>query len=469
MTSLNNTLDQFTARYRSALLLKVGVWAGLGLAIVSILAWRLHTVGLNAIWWIALPVALAMIAAGGIAWWIRPKWISRVSAAAHLDQVMKLQQRLVTAEEFSHVKQAPALYPILVEDTTNRLSPGQARLPHPVNRTACLLAAVLLLLLLWPIGGSAPIQLAALTGIGPEFMQQKVPPESSPEAGQDGAGSSQQASDQGESSKQQGRGDQQRGEDGGSEGSQADSPDPQQGDDASSSSSAQSESEAGSKGEQGEAGDMADASAARGDLESAEDRASQGADSQDTRMQMEQAKATERAELESGRSQAMQQARSDDSEKGEEGLGSAKGASGANQDRLKADIQELLEELSGELKTLQEQLGESQQQPDPLAGTDTDPELYGSASGLESASGETLPIQLGTDTEPTARKRPGGGVGDASGEISDALPQMQAQASELAEKSLEERPISRQSIPPEYRSVFDRLYGRKNTSSEVKP
>ena len=139
-------------------------------------------------------------------------------------------------------------------------------------------------------------------------------------------------------------------------------------------------------------------------------------------------------------------------------LAKRSGSAAGNQDTLKADIQELLKELSGELKDLQAQLASSSQEPHPQAGTSTDPELYGPRTTPEQAAGESVAIQLKTDTQPTQASRRGGGVGQPSGEVSGAGPQVKPEDAQLSEAPLEEQPVSRQPVPPEYRRVFDRLH-----------
>ncbi len=139
---------------------------------------------------------------------------------------------------------------------------------------------------------------------------------------------------------------------------------------------------------------------------------------------------------------------------------------------MKAEIQELLKQVSGELKELQAQLllAAAQQNPAPQAGTATDPDLYEAPMGLDPVTGEPLPIHLQTDTFETKDTRPGSGVGTVSEMISSAAPKVRIEEAELAEVPLEERAVGRQVVPPEYRDVFDRLH-RTTTSvtSEATP
>jgi len=133
---------------------------------------------------------------------------------------------------------------------------------------------------------------------------------------------------------------------------------------------------------------------------------------------------------------------------------------------LKADIQQLLKELSGELKQLQAELEAKQSnQPNPMPGTTTDPQLYDAASQLEQAAGSRLPLQLDVDTQPTATKRRGGGVGEPSNEVADALPQQQPEDVTLSDQAAQEQGAARHAIPPEYRPVFERLSDADTSST----
>jgi hypothetical protein len=127
---------------------------------------------------------------------------------------------------------------------------------------------------------------------------------------------------------------------------------------------------------------------------------------------------------------------------------------------LKAQIQQLLKDVSGELRQLQAQLSERQAQPPPEAGIGTDPELYESPTPLGPATGENVPIQLQADATETPSTRPGSGVGRPSGEMSNAAPQARAEDAQLSVDPIEEAPTERQAVPPEYRNVFDRLRQR---------
>jgi hypothetical protein len=138
---------------------------------------------------------------------------------------------------------------------------------------------------------------------------------------------------------------------------------------------------------------------------------------------------------------------------------------------LKAEIQQLLKEVSGQLQELQAQLAAAQNQVHPEAGTTTDPNLYGgsAAAELPRAAGGALPIQLQTDEQQAAAQRPGGGVGKPSGTVADDAPQASPEDAQLSGQPLEEPASSRQPVPPEYRSVFERLQRQDAQPSESAP
>ena len=133
------------------------------------------------------------------------------------------------------------------------------------------------------------------------------------------------------------------------------------------------------------------------------------------------------------------------------------GGSSAEREALKGDIQQLLKEMSSQLQEIQTQL--QKELPNPGAGTGTDPNLYEGASQLPAPEGpeRAVPIQLQTDQAPTAKPRPGGGTGQASKEIGEALPQQLPEDVSLSTQASDEQAVQRHPIPPEYRPVFERL------------
>ena len=124
----------------------------------------------------------------------------------------------------------------------------------------------------------------------------------------------------------------------------------------------------------------------------------------------------------------------------------------------KAEIERLLKQVSGQLEQLQADLATSTNQPRPEAGTGTSSQLYEEPMKLDAANGQTLPIQLQTDTAPTQAARRGSGVGQPSGTAARGAPAMTEEAAQPAATPREETPVSRQMVPPEYRGVFDRLH-----------
>ena len=132
---------------------------------------------------------------------------------------------------------------------------------------------------------------------------------------------------------------------------------------------------------------------------------------------------------------------------------------------MKADIQQLLKEVSGQLETLQHELANAQ----PGApGTSADPTLYDAASPLEPSAGGTVPVTLTTDEAASTRPRAGGGVGSRSPTASRTAPKSDEEDAKLTEAPREESGATRQPIPFEYRDVFDRLNQPSQPSENTK-
>jgi len=422
-------------------------------------------------WAIGLPAALAAAFTGGLGWWMRRHWLSPRAAAAHLDRVLGLQQRLITAEEFAQAPHRSALYPLLLEDAARQCAPGGVRLPRPFSHTAGMLAVAALLLLLWPRLNPVLPPFVRQPEPEPPPSQQPAPPEPDQEAdGAQGAGEAQPRSDAGQPSGNGGghqpeqpsaagqqpsadsapaAGDEPRrsaGEQQPGAGQQAASGQqqttPQQ---ASDGSRPREQSQQGNRrGESRSDGDDSRGTPRPGDHDSRGTPAGQSGAQSPTKSSQAQRAASAQQQA-AGSGQKSQDGRS--------------GGSTGEGEALKAEIQELLKEVSGELKDLQAQLASATDQPKPEAGTGTDPNLYEAPMTLEDG-GDPLAIQLPSDTAPTEARRPGGGVGQPSGEVSGAAPQTQAQEAQLSEQPLEEAPASRQPVPEEYRDVFDRLQRR---------
>ena len=147
------------------------------------------------------------------------------------------------------------------------------------------------------------------------------------------------------------------------------------------------------------------------------------------------------------------------------GQGGAQSA--GDQQALKAEIQQLLKDVSGELQQLQSQLAASQDHAPTTPGTGTDPQLYESPMAIDPSAGRPVPVQLKTDTNSAVSKRQGSGVGTPSGEVSSEAPTVSPQDAQLSDKPLQESATARQTVPFEYRDVFGRLHRRSLQTSEM--
>lgn len=443
-TDVTALLTQFTLRYRTALLTRVLVLGGLGLVLAGLIAWRLSPLPLASMWRFGVPAVLAAGGIGALAVWASRRWPSQRASAAHLDRVLGLKQRLVTAEEFSRVPNPPALYPLLMEDVIRRTMSPRAAYPRPMDRAAFMLALLALLLLLWPFGGRSPLtQLAHLTQPTPRPDPSTPPPSQQPPPPpqQQQQGASQQSSSSAQSS------------------SGGHNQPPSSERDSASAGGGSSSSQGGQQG-----------SSSGGQRGTGQDAGSTG-----------QAAGAQRGQQESGgaQQQAAQPAGQQGNEKGGQagadgGAGTSRGQpsdakaqqqagagngpmSSQAQQALQEDIQKLLKDVSGELKDLQKRL-ESQDQPPPTPGATTDPELYGASDAAGAPTGEaSVPIQLKTDAAGTGSSRKSSGSGRPSGETSAASPTAKAEPAQLADEPLEEPAGSRETVPPEYQDVFKQL------------
>lgn len=526
-TDVTEVIQRFTSGYRKTLLAKTGILAILGLGILAALAWRLSALDLSAAWRLGVPGALILGGLLALVWWLRTRWVSVRASPAYLDQAFGLQQRLITAAEFARMSPPAPLYPMLVEDTVHRLSDAPARLPRPLDRTAAALALLLFLLLAWPLGGRSPLQrLAQLPQMTPPSPSPTPPPPPSPElpqrqeessssaqqdaqgssglpapprlaspseAGGAQAGGSEQSTASG--SDQSSSGGESNGPQDASAGASPSAPSDQQaGGQQDSAQQGQSQSRAGSVGQQepsptggrtssdqqraavrdpGQRG-WEDASKPSSGTGERGDRGSERAGSQQQGRQSAQGSGAQGTQPSGESAQRQAGARGGQGDQGQPGAEGRQGAqlasaSSGNQDALKAEIQQLLKDVSGELKQLQAQLANADGQTHPNAGTSTDPQLYEGASSLDQSRGESLSVTLPTDTAPTAAKRPGGGVGRPSGEVAHASPSAAPEEADLSETPTEEPGATRQVVPPEYRSVFDRLQQQQRTQPNGTP
>jgi len=517
MMQLTQVLQQFTARYRNALLTKAALLTGLGAAIVALLSWRLRAMHAPSLWAVGAPVALGLMGAGALAAWIARHWLSSRETAAHLDRTLGLQQRLMTAAEVGARPELPALYEALLEDTARRLDPEQGHVPRPMDRTAGLLAvAVLILLLWWPDGSRLPFPIMPkpqMTKPTPPPVNPPPPPSQPPAQQPDQSkspsqgGTAQQPSSGGQQPSSEGQnqpsssGDNAsskssaaqsqngRSQDGQKQGqpgsgtSQAASQghqNPEQGSSSSHAGSAQRQS--GSHDQQQGAGTSSQPSSGaqrpssqQAGARPAGQQAGSSAQPQPTGRPASpnnmSSKSGGQPQPGSTQSPSQQpagtpQARNAASSSSSPGTGSlpqpgqgAGQSSSGNQEELKADIEQLLKEVSGELKELQGQLAASQDQAHPTAGTSTNPQLYEAPMKLDQQTpgAGQMPLQLQTDTAQTRNQRTVGGTGTPSRQAAAGSPQLQPQSVQLSDAPQDETPASRQPIPPEYRSAFEKL------------
>jgi len=509
LTDFPQFLHDVTRRYRASLIARTGLTAALSLGVCGALAWRLHRLHRSMIWSAGLPVTLALLAIGLLVWRLRRRWLFAATAIAQLDRALGLQQRLITAEEFARAQEKPALYPLLLEDLARRASEARVRFPRPLDRSAGTLLVALMVLLLWPHLHEASrgvlTQRPSTSGSQDPHHEEPPPVPDSEEERQPGGSSSDR--DSADQSTASGAGAPQSSTSTGAsqDGSSGASSDGQTGQDGRSKNpSPQTDSQGrGGTGQQPQAADhgsdrqesrraraqpgaesashAADAraqaaeegarsepraqpspssQAGAGDPQQASRRTAQSAHQKGAAHQ-QAARATSASDAASSAPPEAGQSSSQASQ----GRAAAPGAGGQGQsggeDALKAEIQQLLKEVSGELQRLETQLAATSNDANPTAGTSTDPNLYESAMPLDGAPQGSLPIQLRTDQAPTRAQRPGSGVGAPSGEAARASPQTAPTEAQLAEAPLEEPPVARQTVPREYQSVFDRLHRRE--------
>ena len=474
MSEIPVLLQEVADRYRRALLLKTSLLIVLVLSVLGVIAWRLSTRGLSLLWSVGVSGIVAVSAVGALVWWTHRRWMSPRGTAAYLDQTFDLQQRLITAEEYSRMASPPALYSLLAKEVVERCSTKHPRFPKPLDHTAGLLLVALLLLLFWPWQGMIRQQFAEHLGRGPGAMghvsvprpTSHVPTAEHPPSSSEASSSTSGQSTSGPQPSSASSAQDQRGTPSGASqsasgnqssdrGSQ--SPRSRGGNVSSSTSDGQAGGSQPSLQAQTSERSSPDGQASRSATEG--QQATDGRPSNDRQGQQSQGQAAASAQ------RAGSQANASAQEQGaapsqRPGAGSGN-VSPASQEAMKGEIQRLLKEVSGELQQLQVQLASAQQrQPQPEAGTSSDPELFESPMPEDGSAGtKPVPFVVPTDTVATKTPRPSAGVGRPEGDVSRAGPRMGREDVSLSDQPAEETaPSARQPIPPEYRGVFDRLH-----------
>ncbi len=430
--------------------------------------------------------------------------------------MLGLKLRLVTAEEFADAAQRSSLYPLLVEDAARHCTSASPRFPKPVDRTAGTLALILLLLLIWPhldskhmLSPHSPVSQPPIPIPPPpqespdgrrDQQQQSSPaPQQSPGGG--GQGPSQTSAGGGTDDRQHQAGAQQPSTGGGAQDANA-QPNPSQGTQQRTAqggegqgSQPQHQTGAGTSGSMsaqntqgaqrpktqpqqnvattdtptdGSSPSSTHAKQHGGEAAQANRQSSAQGGSQQMAGNRQSASASGSQQQAAGQQGAQQTAQARPLQ-GASGQQQHAGGGGSQNEALQAQIQQLLQEVSGEIKDLQAQLASEAPRPtQPEIGTGTDPGLYDAPSKLEAGKPGVgvLPIQLKADSAPTKAQRPGQGVGPPSETVSGAGPKAELQNAQLADEPTEEHAGSRQIVPPEYQSVFDRL--RKQPSEQTR-
>jgi hypothetical protein len=439
--TIDQMLQVFAARYRAAVCTHAATLAVLGTAIGAALGWRLRAAGAGQAVWIGLPILVSAGVAAAAWVWARRRWIAREGAASMLDRTLGLQQRLVTAEEFARAATPPSLYPLLVQDTQRHVTAQRAGFPRAFDQLTGTMTVALLLLLLWPyLPQGLPTALRRPPAVEPPAVppEQPLPPDmptppTPPSTEQQSSGAAGQQDRQSQQQSGQGQQDQQKGQDSqDSQSQQGQAGDQQRGQQQSGQQ----------QGGQQQSGSRQQGSQQKGSQQQGAQQGSQGQQSGGQQRGAQQGAAGEQRGQQDGQKGGQQ--------RGDAGVGQSTGGS----DALKADIQELLKEVSGELKELQAQAESTQEQPNP--GTGTDPNLYGGEEP-QPAGGDPLAVELRSDVAPTAKDRSGAGIGRAGTDVARSGPKAIAEDAQLADQPVPEPPSARQPIPVEYRSVFDQM------------
>lgn len=489
MTDLDTFLQKFLMRYQKRLLLQVSVRLIIGCLAIGLFAYKLSQLEVSAYFSMGLPVVIGIAGVFFLCRWISQRWIARNSAPAYLDRTLKLQQRLVTAAEFATDKKQSSLYHLLVEDTTHNLSDVQGHMPRPLDKVAALLAIALFLVWMWPVAFSDLLRIAKQTE--DPFPPGQEAPDYSDQREQSNESSSQSQeadSSTGQQSGEQSGGDNQSGGDdfaqnAGSQGSDSNSPNSPQGNQDNSlppgSSGGEQMANQNGQNTQQQQG-KSDPPTSNSRNQSAQQQA-QGQSARNTqqRAQAKQQSSSaqsknqsrqQKSENKSGSAQSKQssssgsqsaqltQAAKGSGKQQSQGSERSSGLSAAQQQSMKAEIKELLKELSDEMESFQKQLAKAPETAHPEAGTSSDPDLYERAMEIErKIQARTLPMTLATDDKESGSKRRASGVGESSEDVLDAAPQMSRENSRLSEESAPVQALERQPIPPVYQGVFDNL------------
>jgi len=483
-TDVRRDLQAFVARYQRALLAQGGLMTAVGGALLGVLGWRLAHTRLPVLWSTMLLIVAGLAGVAALSIWWKRHWLSRAKTMRQLDDALGLEQRLITLAQFETAKSPPLLYPLLVQDTQRKCSMGQPRMPRLMDRTSGILAIALLILLLWPGGSRLPMPFAPRPSPTPPepSPRHEAPPE--PERSDDAPSSDQSKP----SSPKQKPGDGMKGQqpqppDPTSDGDEGTGQQPQASGDGASGQptpqpqgSSQGDRQAGQQAQQApgdrgsDQGTQAQRDAATAGRQQQDAASQQGQDGQRT---AEQASGRQEQQSQGAQSARGQQPSSEGAPGGRDDRAFTSGqqdGQGGNafgkQEALRGDIKELLEELRGELQNLQAQLeAQKDEFSSSQPGTGTDAELYEGPTGLEAGTIGRRSLQLTTDQEPTSSKRPGGGVGDPSDQVSAVAPQMRPESAELATQPREELAGQRMVVPPEYRQVFETLRRRDQPSA----
>lgn len=493
MVNLETFLKGFLLRYRRRFLLQAGLRLIIGCVAIGLFAYKLSQFQVPAILSIGLPVLLGISGLFFLCRWISHRWISRNAAPAYLDRTLKLQQRLVTVAEFAKDKKQSSLYHLLVEDTTHNLSDDQGHMPRPFDKTAALLALALLLVWLWPADSSEQLQIAQKTE-DPSFPDQRKQDtsdqrdqnsESAPQSQGSDSSNDQQSGGQSGADDQMGEDDspqdkESQGSDPtSSEGSQGNQEDSQQQD---STANGKMANQSGQNNQQQRANK--DSSSARSGSSSADQSQQQQAEEKNSRDGQSRAQANQQSASSQDKDQSRQKTSASDSrsersrqssstrDQGSQSMQTAQrsgkqpsqgsqqnsGLSAAQQQAMRAEIKELLKELSAEMEAFHKQLAEAPEAAYPEAGTSTDPDLYERAMEIErKIQAQALPMTLATDDKESGSMRKASGIGESSEEVSDAAPQMSRDNARLSGESAPVQAVERQPIPPVYQGVFENL------------